>query len=85
MQRTARYLLWMGLALIVAGLGACGFGCLGAVAGVSEAVAGENSDQTMEVVANSAVFSLVSLAVGMAMVIVGAILKALAPKSREPD
>ena len=75
MQRAARFLLWGGLALLVLGMASCGAGC---VLLISSAVEGEEA--TGE---GFLTFGTVSLYASIGMIIIGAVLKAVAPKSRE--
>ena len=75
MQRAARFLLWGGLALLVLSMASCGAGC---VISISSAVEGEEATG-----GGFLAFGTVSLFASIVMIIIGAVLKAVAPKSRE--
>ena len=81
MQRAARFLLWFGLALVLISIVSCGAGC---VAGVGSVV-GDNPEGAAEGAAGAALISMLTGTVGLLMIIVGAILRAFAPKSREAE
>ncbi len=77
MQRLARFLLWGGLAVLIISLTSCGVGCvagLGTVAGDPDAEG---------VMTGAMTTGMVGLVISIPMLLVGSILKAIAPKSRE--
>ena len=78
MQRVARFMLWGGLATLLCGLGGCGISCVG---GLGAAFAG---DQEATSTAGSLfALSFLGMVLGLLSIIVGAILKAIAPKPGE--
>ena len=77
MQRTARFLLWGGLALFLVGAAACGVGCVGALDSAF------NNNPESESLAGGIAAGLWMLVISLAMLISGAILKAVARSSRE--
>ena len=77
MQRTARFLLWGGFAVLVMSVASCGVGCVAGVATLADEPGADN------VLAGAAGVSLLLGIVSIIMLFVGAILKALSPKSRE--
>ncbi len=79
MQRTARFLLWGGLAVILIGMTGCGVGC---IAGV-DAVLGNSESE--DFAGGAIAYSVLGLGLGLVMVIIGAILKAVSPESKEPE
>ena len=79
MQRTARFLLWGGFAVLVMSVASCGVGCVAGVATLADEPGADN------VLAGAAGVSLLLGIVSIIMLFVGAILKALSPKSRERE
>ena len=77
MQRVARFLLWGGLAILIISFTSCGVGC---VAGIGT-VAGDSDAE--EVMTGAIAFGVVGFVISIGMLIVGSILKAIAPKPRE--
>ncbi len=77
MQRAARFLLWGGLALLILSLGSCGAACAASVG----TAAGEKTAALA--LGGAALTSILSLALGLAMVFCGAILKAVSKVSGE--
>ena len=77
MQRIARFLLWGGLALFLIAATACGVGCIGAVDSTLN-----NNPETESLVAGIAVGSWMVF-ISLALLISGAILKAIARTSHE--
>ena len=77
MQRIARFLLWGGLALFLIGATACGVGCIGAIDSTLN-----NNPEAESLVAGIAVGSWMVF-ISLAMLISGAILKAIARTSQE--
>lgn len=78
MQRAARLLLWVGLAIFIVGVMGCGAGCVGGLGGALE---GDTS--AAESGGTVAAWSIMLMGLSLFMIIVGALLKAFAPKSTE--
>ena len=77
-QRAARFLLWGGFALFIAGLASCGVGCIGA------ADSAFNQNPESESIASGGIgASFHMVVISIVMVFVGSILKAISGKSRE--
>ena len=83
MQRWARFLLWGGLAITLLSLGACGVGCLAGVAAVGEGIESEGGEEAASFAGRSAAVSFLAFIIGIIMLIIGAVLKAFAPKPTE--
>ena len=77
MQRIARFLLWGGVALFLMSVAACGVGCIGAADSILN-----NNPESESLEAGIAV-GWVMFVISLAMLISGAILKAIARRSRE--
>ena len=76
-QRIARFLLWGGLAVLVIGLASCGVGCIGAFASAF----GTNPEA--EELTGGIGFGTVMLMISVAMIVVGAIIRAIAKTPNE--
>lgn len=87
MQRIARFLLWGGLALLILGIGSCGVGCVAGLGAVVEGIEGSEADAAAlgDTMAGASIFGIIAIVISLAMVLMGAILKAVSPKSRERD
>lgn len=83
MQRAARWFLWIGLAMLLLGIGACGVSCVAGVAALGDAMSGANGEGTAETAGAIAALGILGVGAGIVSVIVGAILKAFAPSSSE--
>ena len=75
MQRAARFLLWGGLALLILSMASCGIGCV--------SIFGSAKEGTDATGGGPIALGMFSLLISTVMLIVGALLKALAPTSSE--
>ena len=79
LKRWGNVFVWVGIAVVFLGFGACGFSCVGTAVSIGTGISGDTAGamSTRDVAGTVGVISMAMMGGGLALAVLGGILKAI--------